>query len=197
VIIAFKDHETSGLDPATGESIELFVKIWDSAGGPSHGRTWHRLWMPQGEVSLGAAKVNGFTREAWAARGARPLEPSDMFDLDAFLAESGATMFGGAATQFDVGFTKQQFRRARVEPHYMNKMSHRQVDVQSLGIPFVLAGKVRSVSLADLCKLFGVVNSAAHSAQGDVEATIAVFEREVAALWGSVTAFQAVACGGA
>lgn len=185
--LAVLDHETSGLDPFLGESIELFVKIWDSAGGPDHGKTFHRLWIPQGEVDPGAAKVNGYTPDGWLARGARPMCPQDMIDFDSFMQATKPDMFAGAATHFDVAFLNTCYRRTRITPY---RMTHRQFDVQSLALPFLLAGKITSVSLASLCAFFGVVNSAAHSAQGDVEATTAVIERMIVALWGSVQAFN-------
>lgn len=187
--IAFLDHETTGLDPVYGgdESIELFVQIWDSATGGAisaeQGGTWHRAWVPQGFVGKKAAEVNGHTPEGWAERGAKPLQAADLIELNLFLNHHRPDYWGGANTQFDIGFTKATFHRAR---HAMYDMCHRQLDVQSLAMPLQLAGLIKGVSLKALCEFFGVVQHGAHTAQGDVESTIAVFEKLVTRYWPSV-----------
>ena len=187
--IAFLDHETTGLDPfyANEESIELFVQIWDSSTGGAvsaeAGGTWHRLWKPQGFCGKKAAEVNGFTPEVWDARGAKPLHASDLMDLNTFISHHRPDYWGGANTQFDIGFTKATFNRARMN---MVEVCHRQLDVQALAMPLQLAGLVKGVSLKALCEFFRVAQPAAHTAQGDVESTIAVFEQLIRRYWPSV-----------
>lgn len=186
--IAFLDHETTGLDPVYGgdESIELFVQIWDSAAGAistENGGTWHRLWAPQGWCCDGAAKVNGHTVETWEARGAKPLHVTDLMNLNQFLDKHRPDYWGGANTQFDIRFTESTFTRVRLP---MFSGCHRQLDVQSLAMPLQLAGLIKGVSLKALCGFFDVPQPAAHTAQGDVESTIAVFEALMRRYWPSV-----------
>jgi DNA polymerase III epsilon subunit-like protein len=186
--IAFLDHETTGLDPVYGgeESIEIFIQIWDSASGAipaEQGGTWHRLWMPQGFCGKRAAEVNGFTPEAWATRGAKPMHVTDLMDLNQFLHGHRPDYWGGANTKFDLDFTRATFQRARLP---MFDMCHRTYDVQSDALKFQLAGLIKSVSLKALCEFFGVAQPAAHTAQGDVESTIGVFEALIRRQWGSV-----------
>lgn len=184
--IAFLDTETTGLDPRTEEIIDLHFQIWDSNGNgadTSADGAFSRLWMPQGDCNPGAAEVNGFTREAWEARGATPMKRQDLIELDWWLAHHKPDMFGGAACHFDVAMLGNAFDRVRVP---RPRMSHRQLDIQSLAVPLVVSGQVTGVSLAKLCAFFGIENRCAHTAKGDIDATIEVFERLVGLYWPSL-----------
>jgi DNA polymerase-3 subunit epsilon len=174
--LAILDHETTGFDPDYDESIELFIQIWTPEQGlvpAEQGGVFYRLWMPQGSCSEGAAKVNGYSREAWAARGARPLVVEDLYELNQWLTHHEPDMWAGAATAFDVAFLKGLYKRARAS---LPKMSHRMVDVQSLALPLLLSGELQSVSLASLASHFGITNPAQHTSQGDVATTAQVLE---------------------
>lgn len=181
------DHETTGLDPSRHESIELFAQIWDAGSGrvpAEQDGTFHRLWLPQGECDPGAAKVNGYTREGWIARGAQPMTAADLIAYDSWIAKWAPESFGGCATHFDVRFTDAMFRRVRVTP--ANFVTHRQDDIQSLARPLMIAGLMGKPSLNEICKFLGVVNSAPHTAPGDVAATIDCFERLLSRYWPAV-----------
>lgn len=179
--IAFFDTETTGLDPAREEIIEIHVQLWDSAGaGVVTDATFYRLWLPQGPCHPGAAKVNGFTPEAWSARGAKPMTATDIVELNSWLEHYQPDMFGGAATHFDVNMLNAAIDRVRMP---RPRMSHRQLDVQSLASPLVVAGLVDGVSLEKLCKFLGITNHAPHTAKGDCDATIEVYERLVGMYW--------------
>jgi DNA polymerase III epsilon subunit-like protein len=132
--------------------------------------------MPNGPVDAGAATVNGYKPETWGKLQEKTGAPCKPFSWDdareIYGLLSGETVLG-AATHFDVAFLREAFRRVR---HPFPNISHRFVDVHSLAIPLVAAGKIERVSLECLCQFYGL-GSVEHSAASDVSKTITVFER--------------------
>lgn len=179
--IAFLDTETTGLE-REDEVIELHVQIWDSEStGLVDGAEFYRLWYPCNLPSEKATQVNGFSYDKWAQRGATMFTGDDVRAFRAFLTQHAPDSFGGANTQFDVGMLENMTRRAR-EPR-LSLLTYCQVDVQSMAVPLIVAGKIKSAALASLCSYFGVQNGQAHTAKGDCLATLAVFEKLIGLYW--------------
>jgi DNA polymerase III epsilon subunit-like protein len=179
--IAFLDTETTGLE-REDEVIELAIQIWDSdTTGTVEGATFYGLWFPSGDCNPQAQKVNNYSRSAWETRGAKAFEADAVRRLRAFLTQHKPDAWGGCNTSFDLNMLENMTRRVR-EPS-LSAICHRKVDVQPLAAPLQIAGVLKSASLASLCAHFGVTNQSAHSAIGDVQATIAVFERLVGLYW--------------
>lgn len=179
--VLFIDTETTGLE-REDEVIELHMQLWDSdTTGLVEGAEFYGLWYPSGDCGPKAAEVNGFSYTKWQERGARLFTADDVRNIRAFLTKHKPDMFGGANTQFDVNMLENMTRRAR-EPR-LTLTTHRQVDVQSLAAPLMVAGKLKSLSLAALCQYFGVQNTQAHSAKGDCLATLQVFEKLLGLYW--------------
>ena len=179
--IAFLDTETTGLE-REDEVIELHVQLWDSEGaGLVEGAEFYRLWFPCNLPSPKAAEVNGFSYSGWHERGATMFTGDDVRAFRAWIEKYKPDSFGGANTQFDVNMLENMTRRAR-EPR-LTLTTYRQVDVQSMAVPLMVAGTIKSAALASLCSYFGVQNQGAHSAKGDCLATIQVFERLVGMYW--------------
>lgn len=176
------DCETTGLDdyPLSHEVIEIAAQVWEDG---ERGPLYVKRFMPCGPVDAGAAKVNGFTPEKWGAVQEAAGVPCRPFSFDdareiyelAKNAEVEAPL--GANIAFDMRFLREAFRRVR-HPFPPFK-SHRTVDIQALAIPLVVAGKVPTASLQNLARFYGIDTGAAHSAAGDVDMTIRVFERLV------------------
>lgn len=176
--LAVLDFETTGLDTDYDEAIELCVQIWTPETGldTSPEGTFYRLWQPQGPAHEGAAKVNGFSREAWEARGARPLCQQDMYDLNIWLAGHAPNMWcGHNAAKFDLPLLHSTYRRVRAKCHSW-RGDHRIADTQSLAVPLLFTGELASVSLENVAKHFGVINPAPHTAPGDVFTCVGVLE---------------------
>lgn len=176
--LAVLDFETTGLDTDHDEAIELCVQIWTTEQGLLQGpeNTFYRLWQPQGPAHEKAAAVNGFTREGWHARGARPLCEQDMYDLNTFLAGHEPNMWcGHNAGKFDLPMLASTYKRTRVRPHTW-RGDHRIADTQAMASFLLFTGEIKSVGLEALCAHFAVINPAPHTAPGDVVACVGVLE---------------------
>jgi DNA polymerase III epsilon subunit-like protein len=182
VKIAFLDTETTGLE-REDEIIELHIQIWDSSTtGLVPGAEFYRLWYPVNLPSDQAAKVNGFRYSTWQERGATMFTGDDVKALWRFLDEHKPDSWGGCNVQFDLMMLENMTRRAR-EPR-ITLTTHRIIgEVQALAAPLIVAGKLKSASLASLCQYFGVQNEGQHTAKGDCLATLQVFERLIGTYW--------------
>jgi DNA polymerase III alpha subunit (gram-positive type) len=180
--IAFVDTETTGLNFGLGgdgsdsdQILEVCVKVWNDGAIE---RAFVQKYFAQGPLSEGAQRVNKYDAAAWQAGGAIYWNANAAGVVAGLIAE--ADMLGGAATAFDRDVLKSSFRKVRAA--YPEK-THRLLDVQSMAAPLILAGKISSPSLAKICEHFGIVNQAEHTAEGDVDATIQVFEKLAELYW--------------
>jgi hypothetical protein len=137
-------------------------------------------------VSPGAARVNGYTPERWAALGAVPFSidhyhdwvyylqgPNTRVPGDSTLLSKVDAIGGSNVAGFDLAFVK-------VYCSYLGKMPprwpHRMCELNALGFPLWVTGKVRGVGLGHLADHFGVPDRDAHSAEGDVKMSVEVWE---------------------
>lgn len=129
--------------------------------------TLHRYIKPRKSVSPEAAKMNGYTPELWAERGAVFIEEV-LPDIDGLLA--GATP-AGQNPIFDMKFLTAAY--ASVD-RSMPKFDYHLVDVSMLAWPFVIAGLLPGQSLRYSCEFFNL-GEQIHSAKDDIDKTIAVY----------------------
>lgn len=171
--LVFLDVETTGLDPAIHEIIEIAavrvtpwgerVYAFDTKTLPTHIET----------ASEEALRVNGYTPERW--KDAVPLR----FALVRFammFEGTVAPIVGGHNPRFDLGFTTAGFGLVGLEPPAIH---HHIIDTSTLAWPLAVAGRLDSLSLGPLCELLGVSNDGAHGARVDVERCIAAYSRLV------------------
>lgn len=104
--LAIVDVETTGLDPAHHEMIDMGV-IYTTLDGEELGRLYVRIMPDHPEhLSPGAFAVNGFDVAYWQANGAVS-EAQALAQLDAFHARVGAgrtMIFTAFNVQFDIQF---------------------------------------------------------------------------------------------
>lgn len=170
--IAFLDVETTGLDPETDHVIEYAVQLWawDAwRAGKLRGAAYSKRVMPPTDPTPEAAAVNGFTREAWARA-----KPFSGFDATTLATMLDGAIIAGANPAFDRAFVAAEARRLGFEPP---KWSHRSIDVQSLAAPLLVMGEIKSTKQTVIAEAFGIDTSAAHSAMGDVQIAIQIWEQ--------------------
>lgn len=177
IIRIYLDTETTGLDPATAEVIEVAVVREEveypyTQPGTITAR-WCRKVAPQHieTASPEALKVNGYTPEAWA--DAVPFKDIAE-ELVAHL--KGGTIIGHNP-KFDTGFITAELKRAGVEP----RISHRTIDTTTVAfMAWGLDGKLK-LSLDNLRKHLGLSSEGAHTALQDALDCREVFYRALAA----------------
>jgi DNA polymerase III epsilon subunit-like protein len=169
------DTETSGLDPRTCEIVELSYQPWENfARGAMTSETFRALGNTEHPNFVGAAKINGYTdanRSGSVALTARHIAAC----FAAIDAVDGVVV--GANPAFDWGFLQTAAERMSVP---LPKSRVRLIDVASMAVPMVAAGKVEGYSLRNLVKLVGKTQGdgagGGHTSKQDVELTIDVFE---------------------
>lgn len=172
--LVFFDTETTGLlsdnpaDPVPGIIEIACVRTTpDASSIIDEYETKIVLERDRYPVSEDALRINGYSDEKWAK--AIPLE-------DALHQVVQRMPFGvqlaGHNTGFDIGMLKGSLRRAGMR---IPKFYYHYVDTMSLGQPLVAKGLVENVKLVTLSKYFGVPHEHAHTAMGDVRATLGVY----------------------
>jgi DNA polymerase III epsilon subunit-like protein len=179
--ICFVDVESTGTDVDRDELIEVCAVVWnDGKTAPSYSKRF----FPTGPLEQEAQIVNGYDRAVWERDGAEYFTAAHAEKIGEVLAYAG--ILGGAAVAFDRDMLKRAFERVRVP---FPKLSHRLVDVQSMGAPLVFAELIKTCkegenpdlaspvpSLAQLQEYFGL-GPVKHNAVEDVFNTIKVFEK--------------------
>lgn len=175
--IHFADGETTGLTE-DDEIIEFAIATWDSEASPRVEMRYHAYFFPLGECHPGAARINGYSPEAWAAKISGPRAGFLGYGACRAIAAEleGLTYWGGSNPGFDISKLQEAFRRVRVP---WPKMGHRKIDTSAMALPLVILGKVTSTGLGALMQHFGL-GAQTHTAKEDVLNTIAVFERLLA-----------------
>lgn len=165
------DTETSGLEPETSEILELSYQHWcDFKRGPMRTDKFRALSNQQHPDFVGAAKINGYDD---TKRNDLPVFQAG-FLVSCFKAiEEADGIVIGANPGFDWGMLRTWALRHRVP---LPSCRVRLIDVASLAMPMVAAGKVDGLSLKNLVKIAGKTQPDVHTSASDVELTLDVFE---------------------
>ncbi len=172
--LIFFDTETTGLDAAKNGIIELALvrTTPDASQILDRFETKIVLEPHRYNVSEEALQVNGYTAEKWAS--ARSLEDT-LSEVSRFIP--WGVQMAGHNIQFDLAFLKESYKRCGFRaPNFY----YHTVDTMSLGQPLVVKGHIPNVKLVTLSAFFGVEHANAHTAMGDVLATIEVYRRILA-----------------
>lgn len=170
------DVETSGLDPATAEIIEIAAIEMTPEGKVLS--KFARKVFPTQPVDPAAAKVNGYTFEGWMKTAVSREMAIDSFNT---LCRGKTLQLLGWNPSFDLGFIRP-WVRAPDQGGF--KLSYHPVDIFSMLYPLILQAGVkpseahrRYVSLGDAIKHFLPDQSHLlfHTAGGDVDACILLY----------------------
>lgn len=161
----FFDCETGGLNPAACDMVEVACVVTDPLGQTVLGEYGAKVF-PTKPVDPGAARVNGYTTEKWAA---------EAIDLNVAMVKmlelARDSIFVAHNTPFDWAF----FSQAMAQRGQRWVGDYHKIDTAALAIPLLKAGKVPNVKLATLTAHFGVEHGDAHRALGDARACHGVY----------------------
>ena len=165
----FIDLETTGLDPSTGDIIEVAAIRTDNVGNLI--ATYSDKITPKVPVTIEASRVNGYTEEKWA----------QAISIEAAMATMTASILTGRDAKFVVvahfaDFDKAYLKSVCARYHLPLPFNGSQwICTGQLAWPLYYSGVIKSRSLAALCKLFGTENIAPHTAMGDVSAAHEIY----------------------
>jgi DNA polymerase III epsilon subunit-like protein len=159
--IIFIDTETTGLDAATCEVIEVAIITEDGDGNVLE--RWVSKVAPQHieDANPRALEINGYTPEKWA--GAPTLEVV----ARAVAERVKNTLVCGHHVAFDIGFLSAMLTEAGIK----QGIGHRGVvDTITLALEHLRPTGLQSVSLVNCRRWLGWTEEGAHTALADAEA---------------------------
>jgi DNA polymerase III epsilon subunit-like protein len=158
------DTETSGLDPRTCEIVELSYQPWENfQRGTMTSETFTAVGNTDHPDFAAAAKINGYDP---ATRRVAALRAPHLVALFAAIDAADGVAVGNNVA-FHWSFIRTAAERMRVPlPKFV-----RLIDVASMAVPMVAAGKVGGFSLRELATLTGKLDG-----PNKVTTTIDVFE---------------------
>lgn len=159
------DTETTGLDPAVHEIIEICIHK------PSTGATYTTKIKPQNLecASPKALEINGYNEQDW----------KDAITFDEAIFEIGDWLHGnvvvGHNVQFDLNMLKGNLKRSQYKDQV--RIPYHCVDTVTLAQEHLVPMGLESVSLSAVREFLGLSAKGAHRAQKDVIDTTIVFEK--------------------
>jgi len=167
--LAFIDLETTGLDPARHEILEIGVIRVDARTLTALDATDVRIRPRHIEVAdPEALRRNGYSERGW--EGATDL-PQALDRVAPLLV--GATL-AGHNVGFDRAFLEAAWRATCGPPP---DLDHHHLDTASLAWPLLAAGRIDSLSLVAVCTTLGIGLRDPHQALSDAARSLAIAQR--------------------
>ena len=161
--LLFIDVETTGLDPAKHELIEV-AAIRTTPDGKSVLGKYEAKLLPKNIAGADptALKVNGYTESEWS-----PDKCVDASEVATSLNRLGMDcVLVGQNVSFDEGFLLPLFKSVNLKPAW----GYHKVDTVALAWPVYTTTNLEGLSLSKLCAFLGVTTVPNHRAAADVEA---------------------------
>ena len=166
------DFETSGLNPFHEDVIEIGCKCVET------GEFYQCYVKPLSRqaISEDITKITGITNDVLKKDGLSPTTSYKQFMSfikDNYDVDNDIILIAHNGTVFDDIFLKRMYRYLQekditIYDDMMNKIQL----VDSLMVARLLYPKRYSHSMKNMCKMFNIINKAAHRAMGDVDALI-------------------------
>lgn len=167
--LAFIDCETTGLDPARHEIVEVGVIRVDGSTLREIDHTDVRVRPERIEdADPEALRINGYSEEAW--ENATSLAEA----LEWIAPHLDGAILAGHNAGFDRSFLEAAWRRAGVAPPAID---HHVLDTATLAWPLLVAGAIKSLSLTDVCAHLGIEMKEPHRALADAGRSLEVARR--------------------
>ncbi len=170
------DVETSGLNPATDEIVSLAFRLVDAATlDLIDAGQW--FIHPTQEMDPQVADINGYSPEAWTAKGAVNRTDFVMGLYERF-AKHGFRADRPLALGYNVGFDLSFLSALIGRPRMDAALSYHSIDVLT-SVAFVehAQGHFNRMRLVDSCERYGVPLANAHDAMSDIAATVELYRR--------------------
>lgn len=173
-VLAFVDVETTGLDPARHEILEVAVVRVDASSLEVLSE-YTTLVAPTRleDADPQALAICGFTRAGWS----RAIPAAEA--LANVARHLDGALVAGHNVGFDWSFLEAGFRRAGLA---LPRVDYHRLDTASLAWPLHVAGHIPSVSLDEVAAFLGLERAKPHRALADARCSLAVAERLSAAM---------------
>lgn len=166
--LLFVDTETTGLDPAKHEILEIALIRTTPDGKDVKDKFSCRVFPEHIETAEPKAlEVNKYSAEKWAKELC--VEPGEV--VDAIQAMGRNTTLVGHNVAFDESFLAPLFNRFNLRVPW----TYHRVDTVALAWPLHALGELERLSLANVCQFLGIAAVPAHTAESDAEACRQVY----------------------
>jgi len=174
--LLFIDTETGGLDPEKHSLLSVGFVVWDSARGKCYSAEYH-LKNEKRQITKTAQRINKLSDSDFTDAIA-PHTLIEKFEIikELYFSDYAAIPLAGHNTQFDVQFIKKMFKDNRRS--FDKIFLHRIVDTYSI-LKFLQDGGIITEAInssAQAFKFFGITVEGRHTALGDAEATMKLYE---------------------
>jgi DNA polymerase-3 subunit epsilon len=165
--LAIVDIETTGLDSEKHEIIEIAVLVVDLETLEITGKYHAKVWPKHLETAdPRALEMNGYTKEAW--RDAKPLKTV----LDELNQLAPGAMFAGWNVSFDRPFIEKAARDEDTPLHF----DYHWIDIMTIAYWELFSDeRIERLSLTYVCEKLDIPFKKAHTAMGDITATLEVY----------------------
>lgn len=187
------DTETTGLHAHAGDEVlSLAYVVLDEELNELACAQYYAHPTDPSRVSPEAARINGYTADAWDERGAvsqNALYTKIATDWEEHNVSRALPL--GHNVGFDTGFLDARAQRDTVFAAALRKaLSYHKIDTIGLAVSLDLALKTRyrgSYSLGPLCAHYGIPLEKAHDSLYDIRATVELYRKLVATAGGTRT----------